>query len=389
MNSDVFQAPTFEELAPLFPNYEINAFIAQGGMGAVYLATQTTLDRQVAIKILPRHLGADPEFRESFQAEAKAMAKLNHPNLIGVFDFGEVDAMPFIAMEYVAGSSLHESSYGQQIDPEEAGRIVVATLRGLHHAHENGILHRDVKPANILLDPQAHPKLGDFGLAMSNNDESDGLAYGTPGYAAPEVYEGHPDHRSDNYAAAAMFYQLLTGELPANPYQRPSQLCDCDPRFDVLFNKALQPDPDDRHHDAQDLADAIDTILTTPRSQFATSATTSRPIAAPIRRATQKQLASAKSSGGGGLLVVILLLAAIGGAAFFFMNSDSEEPESPTNTVPIDPASYARIPEETEETNPSEDAPNLEESTEDTEEEVDESTPDFEESPAPDTPPES
>lgn len=336
MNSDSFQAPTLEELSPLFPAYDINAFIAQGGMGAVYLGTQKTLDRSVAIKILPRHLGADLEFRKSFQAEAKAMAKLNHPNLIGVYDFGEVDGMPFIVMEYVAGKSLHDSCYGKQIDPAEAGRIVAATLRGLHHAHENDILHRDVKPANILLDPRANPKLGDFGLAMAGSGESDGLVYGTPGFAAPEVYAGHPDHRSDTYAAAVTLYLLLTGEMPGEPYQHPSQLCGCSSRFDRLLATALQPDPDDRHADAEAFASEIEAVLSQPASAFsATSPATVAP-AAP--------LSSSKDSSTPFILTTIAALVAVGGGAFFLLRGSDESAdaiaEKPATEAP------AEVPEE-------------------------------------------
>lgn len=328
MNSESFQAPTLEELTPLFPAYDMSAFIAQGGMGAVYLGVQRTLDRSVAIKILPRHLGADRDFRESFQAEAKAMAKLNHPNLIGVYDFGEVDGMPFIVMEYVAGTSLHDSCYGLQIEPAEAGRIVVATLRGLHHAHENGILHRDVKPANILLDQRANPKLGDFGLAMASTGESDGLVYGTPGFAAPEVYEGQPDHRSDTYAAAVTLYYLLTSEMPGTPYQHPSQICGCDSRFDRLLATALQPLPDDRHENAEVFAKEIETVLSRPASAF-----TAGPALA-VQPATQ--LASAKSTGTSIMLATVVVLIAVGAGAFFFLK-DTEPSAEESETIVTSP----------------------------------------------------
>ena len=322
MNPDAFQAPTLEELAPLFPNYSIDAFIAQGGMGAVYLATQTSLERQVAIKILPREFGADEEFRKSFAAEAKAMAKLNHPNLIGVYDFGEVDGMPFIVMEYVAGKPLHDSAYGLQIDPAEAARIVMETCNGLHHAHEHDILHRDVKPANILLDPHhAEPKLGDFGLAMATTDnDGDGLIYGTPGYAAPEVYEGHPDARSDVYAAAVILYQLLTGDLPGNPYQHPSALASCDHRYDTLLAKALQPDANDRYQTAAEFSAELESIQKNPTAAIAVpSPTTSHLPVTP--------LPSSRKSGAP--LIGILAALAVLGAGLYFLKSNKteEEPE--------------------------------------------------------------
>ena len=216
-NPAEFVAPSLEELAPLFPAYEIEAFIAQGGMGAVYRATQRSLDRLVAIKILPREFGEDENFRASFEAEAKAMAKLNHPNLIGVYDFGDIDGMLFIVMEFVEGKALYYSVHKKAIDPLVAFEMVSTISRGLAHAHAGGIIHRDIKPANILLDLEANPKIGDFGLARPlDQDRSGGVVFGTPGYTAPEVYKNdHPvDQRSDIFSIGALLYELLSGKPP-------------------------------------------------------------------------------------------------------------------------------------------------------------------------------
>ena len=168
-----FQAPDIAELQPLFSAYEIHGFVAQGGMGAVYSARQISLDRPVAIKILPRQFGTDAQFRDSFESEAKAMARLNHPNLIGVYDFGDADGMLFIIMELVEGKSLYHSAHGKAIEQKEAARIVSGICRGLAHAHQHGILHRDIKPGNILLGSGAVPKIGDFGLARLVGAEHD------------------------------------------------------------------------------------------------------------------------------------------------------------------------------------------------------------------------
>ena len=344
MTPDSFVAPSLEELAPLFPNYSIDAFIAQGGMGAVYLGSQLSLDRPVAIKILPRHLGADEEFRSSFQAEARSMAKLNHPSLIGVYDFGEVDGMPFIVMEYVPGKSLHDSSYGRQIDPAEAARIVAAICQGLQHAHEHDILHRDVKPANILLDQEANPKLGDFGLAMTASGDSDGLIYGTPGYAAPEVYAGKPDHRSDIYAAGVMLYEMLCGAMPSQPYRNPSQVVSCDRRFDTLLVKALQPDVKNRHQSASEFAEQLEAIINSP---------VAAPLAAPLpafATTSRPQLASASKSSSMPLVLGVAAVAAIGAIAVFAI--PKKDKPSTTPSVTASPTNETLSSEDTAPTDP-------------------------------------
>ena len=135
-----FDPPEPSELSKLLDGYEVTSLIATGGMGAVYKATQLSLDRPVAIKLLPEEFGEDPSFRNQFQAEARSMAKLNHVNLIGIYDFGEAKGMPFIVMELVAGKSLYYSSYGKAIDQATAIELIIGICRGLGHAHESGIV---------------------------------------------------------------------------------------------------------------------------------------------------------------------------------------------------------------------------------------------------------
>ena len=260
-----FVPPTPEELVPLFPAYEIESFIASGGMGAVYQARQRSLDRPVAIKILPREFGADEQFRASFEAEAKAMARLNHPNLIGVYDFGDIDGMLYIIMELVHGKSLYHSAYGVAIEQKEAARLVTGICRGLTHAHQAGILHRDIKPANILLTMDAQPKIGDFGLArpVGHEHDDDEIIYGTPGYSAPEVLN-HPeavDQRTDLYAVGVLLYELLTGQLPPDPWQPPSTFAKIDPAFNNILRRATHPSPELRYADPNELGDELEDIL--------------------------------------------------------------------------------------------------------------------------------
>ena len=262
MSHDDFTPPTIEEISNLLPAYEILSFIAKGGMGAVYMATQKSLDRPVAIKILPRHFGEDAEFRASFETEAKSMAKLNHPNLIGIYDFGQVDGLLYIIMEMVRGKSLYHSAYGKTIDPAEAAKIVVAICRGLANAHKHGILHRDIKPANILLDPSASPKIGDFGLARPVGEHEKDSAFGTPGYTAPEVTHNPKavDESTDIYAVGVLLYELLTSKLPEQNYTPAATVTNCNPKFDQIIRKAIHPTPAMRFRSADAMADALEPL---------------------------------------------------------------------------------------------------------------------------------
>lgn len=267
-----FTPPPIELLNQLLPAYDFVDFIAQGGMGAVYLAKQVSLDREVAVKILPMELTADPEFSASFKTEARAMAKLNHPNLIAIYDFGEINGMLFIAMEYVPGKSLYHSSWNKQIDPVEAGRIVMAICDGLSHAHDSGIIHRDIKPANILLTPKIVPKIGDFGLAQSVGVKHDGLVMGTPGYSAPEVVANpdKADRRSDIFAVGVILHELLTGQLP-QPGHAASDLVNCSREFDKIIQRATHPNPLMRYPDAHSMATAIGEALKSPYARAGAS----------------------------------------------------------------------------------------------------------------------
>ncbi len=265
MSHESFQPPDLEQLAELLPNLEFQSFIAKGGMGAVYRARQRSLDRDVAVKILPRELGADPEFHASFETEAKAMARLNHPNLISVYDYGDVDGMPYIVMEYVDGKSLYHSAYNKKIEPKQAVEITLGICRGLAHAHEGGVIHRDVKPANILLTPKAEPKIGDFGLARPADYDGPGLVMGTPGYSAPE-YLADPeqsDARADLYAVGVILHELVTGRRPdvedAEPMKPTGNI-----RLDAIWRKASDPDPNRRYASAAAMAEALEGWLRNP-----------------------------------------------------------------------------------------------------------------------------
>ena len=287
-----FVAPEPSELTSLFPGYEIHDLIATGGMGAVYRAVQISLDRTVAIKILPKEFSADAEFRAGFEAEAKAMARLNHPNLIAVYDFGSVNGMLFIVMEFVPGKSIFHSAYGQAIDPGEVVRLISSICGGLSHAHENGILHRDIKPSNILLTTNAEPKIGDFGLARSidrKSQEGEEI-FGTPGYNAPEVIDApHTvDHRADIFSMGVLLHELLTGKLPTDDPRPASVICGCDRRFDAIVRRATNPDSTARYSSAAEVGAELQIItapsLTGPMAKAPGAAITGPVRPAPVRR---------------------------------------------------------------------------------------------------------
>lgn len=333
-----FRAPGVEELAPLFPSYRLEAFIAQGGMGAVYKATQISLDRPVAIKILPAEFGNDPKFRASFEAEAKAMARLNHPNLISVYDFGDVQGMLFIVMEFVQGKALYYSSHRKAIDPAVALDLVSKICRGLGHAHRGGIIHRDIKPANILLDTEAQPKVGDFGLAHSldrGRDES--VIFGTPGYTAPEVLvEGSQvDARSDIFSVGVVLYELISGKQP-EPHSHHLST-GTDSRIDAIIKKATQSNPSLRHATVDELADELDKLIPQLSGPKFATASTASPPRPPLAGPTTVRVGSKSRSGV--LVFWLFFILLIGGAlgAWYFLR-DPVKKIPPVESLPLEDA---------------------------------------------------
>ena len=334
-----FVAPDPEDLAPLFPGYEIQSLIATGGMGAVYCAVQKSLDRTVALKILPMEFSKDAAFCAGFEAEAKAMARLNHPNLIGVYDFGEVNGMLYIIMEFVPGKSIYHSAYGIAIDPQEVIRLVTGICHGLAHAHENGIIHRDIKPSNILLELNAEPKIGDFGLArpIGNKIEEGEEIFGTPHYTAPEVVDDphSVDYRADIFSVGVLLHELLTGHLPAEDPRPASMIVRCDPRFDAIIRKATQPVPAARYSSAMEMARDLQAIAssTGPMVKHGAAASVHRP-GPGVRTHTARHRLPKKKSGGGGV-VIFLIAAALAGIAAFVYNSKKVPESTPKPTVAI------------------------------------------------------
>jgi predicted Ser/Thr protein kinase len=267
-----FQPPGVEEVSRLFPQLEILAFIGKGGMGAVYKARQPGLDRIVALKILPPQTAGGPGFVERFNREARALAKLTHANIVAVYEFGQVNGLPFFIMEFVDGLNLRQLEQAGQLSPRQALQIVPQICEALQFAHDEGIVHRDIKPENILIDKKGRVKIADFGIAKilgSGPDvaitETKG-AIGTPHYMAPEQMEkpATVDHRADIFSLGVVFYEMLTGELPLGKFAPPSSCkVEVDVRLDDVVLRALEKDPERRYQHVSQVKTAVDTIATT------------------------------------------------------------------------------------------------------------------------------
>ena len=284
-----FQPPSVEEIARWFPQLEVLSFIGKGGMGAVYKARQPGLDRLVALKILPAQVAADPGFAERFAREARALAKLNHPNIVAVHESGQVNGLPYFLMEYMDGLNLRAVERAGKLSPREALEIVPQICEALQFAHEEGIVHRDIKPENILLDKKGRVKIADFGIAKimgasapastaaSGADfaattgagippiTSEGRVIGTPNYMAPEQVEKPEavDHRADIYSLGVVFYEMLTGELPVGRFAPPSSRtrgAAVDARLDEVVLRALEREPGHRYQQASQIRTAVETI---------------------------------------------------------------------------------------------------------------------------------
>ena len=309
-----FNPPSAAELAPLFPQLEILELIGKGGMGAVYKARQKQLDRLVALKILPPGIGRDAAFAGRFAREAKALAKLNHPGIVTLYEFGQVQSsagvspafgegengnaaggtpalLYYFLMEFVDGVNLRQLLHAGRIAPREALAIVPQICDALQFAHDQGIVHRDIKPENILLDRRGRVKVADFGLAKlvqldgraelplgqdaqqrAPTDDAltgAGKVMGTPNYMAPEQVE-HPnevDHRADIYALGVVFYQMLTGELPGKRLEPPSKKVQIDVRLDEVVLRALEKKPELRYQQVSEVKTMVETIVANPQSQ--------------------------------------------------------------------------------------------------------------------------
>lgn len=247
--------------------YRIERLLGRGGMAVVYQATQLSLSRPVALKALPRHLASNPAFVARFNREAGALASLSHPNIIGIIDRGSEGELYYFVMEYADGTDLQAQIAKTRPAPGEAVRIATQVLSALEYAHKRGVIHRDIKPGNIMLTLDGAVKVMDFGIAHLAGGQGTSLGLtmagaqmGTVNYMAPEqrVDAGRVDARADLYAAGVVLYEMLTGQLPLGAFEPASRVNpQVDPRLDAVIQKALKPDPKARWASAAEMAAAL------------------------------------------------------------------------------------------------------------------------------------
>jgi serine/threonine protein kinase len=244
--------PAPEEIAEKFPQFEILECLGRGGMGVVYKARQKSLNRLVAIKILAPEREREARFAGRFAKEAEMLAKLSHPHIVTIHDFGETGGLYYLVMEFINGVNLRDLLREGKMAPEQALAIVPPICDALQFAHDHGIVHRDIKPENILLDREGRVKIADFGIATLAGDAAERA--GTPHYMAPEQSGGAKaiDHRADVYALGVVLYEMLTGERPTAFPVAPSQRVQIDVRLDEVVLRALAHQPERRFQSAGD-----------------------------------------------------------------------------------------------------------------------------------------
>lgn len=342
--------------------YEVKGELGRGGMATVYRAWDPSFEREVAIKMLPRELLHDPQFRDRFRREIKTIASLEHPAIVPVYDVGEEDGVPYFVMRFMPGGSLSQWIEKGKFSLEDAARIIERLSSALAYAHRHGLIHRDLKPDNILFDGNGDPFISDFGVAKitdsSTNMTGSGII-GTPAYMSPEQAQGEQvDARSDIYGLGVIIFQMLSGH---QPYEATTPMGVAvkhitDPVPDILavnpelgvatdkvIKTAMAKDREQRYPTATELSRALHEAAfgPAPQGSGATVAAGTAPVPA----------ASPARSGGRGVLIgviVLVLLAIIGGGVYMFRNQlFAAPPPAPTvapSVAPVQPTVAAATP---------------------------------------------
>jgi serine/threonine protein kinase len=306
--------------------------IARGGMAEVYLGTHLTLDRAVAVKVMHNHIEADPDLQSRFEREAKVVAGLRHPNIVQIFDFDTEEGHPYIVMEYLMGPSLavylrELHKRGQRLEPIQIARLLIAIATALDYAHEQGVVHRDIKPGNVILHNKSRnvpieqhltartePVITDFGLvriAQAATQTASGAVSGTPAYMSPEQAQGlKVDYRSDIYSLGVVLYEMLAGRIPFDGdtswtlifkqiNEPPPSIPGIQPAVQTVIDRALAKKPDDRYQSARELAaDYMEAIgLVSEASTLRISLPPSRPPQVMTLSGSAKQASDSAMTG--------------------------------------------------------------------------------------------
>ena len=362
----------------------IEKYLARGGMAEVYLGSHLTLERPVAVKVLHSYIEEEPDLLNRFQREAKVVAGLRHPNIVQVFDFDTVDGHPYIVMEYLSGPTLatylrnlHQQN--QRIPPNQVARLLKGLTAALDYAHELGVIHRDIKPGNILLhsksgqvDPTApltkdiDAILTDFGLVRittSASQTATGQISGTPAYMAPEQARGdRTDHRTDIYSLGVVLYEMLAGRVPFESdstlsiiykhiNEPPPPIPNISPAVQNVMNRALAKDPNARYQSSRDMA--VDFYMAIGMTAQAETIYETAPNLAPMpvppvpTPASQPKPARSNAWLGAGIASLICLLALAVGAVMFrsvLFGSAGGTPTEALQNTPIVPSAEAATP---------------------------------------------
>jgi len=344
-----FDVPSLEAMTAYLPQFRFEKLAACGGMGAVYRAYQESLDRRVAVKILPPEFGAEKAFADRFKVEARAMAKLNHTNIVGVYDFGITGGGHlYLVMEWIEGRSLHDLIHKGSLSLRKATNLAMQLCEALTFAHEHQIIHRDIKPGNIMVNDDDHVKVADFGLARPNTGEVvEENPFGTPDYAAPEICGGSVvDHRVDIFAVGVVLYEMITGTVPGNPRRSVTEFAKVSTRWDEIINKATNPDREKRYQDAGEFRAHINMAMKQAAEAEAPAVVEKRKAAPPpkaaIKLTQQQQL----------LLVVAVVAVVVAGFFWLIFGPSSRSGTSSGVSAEPTPEEIQQVMEKLEQNDP-------------------------------------